>query len=193
MINRFQGEYQITGFFYNPNIFPEAEYNNRLTALKKLTDLDKINLILGNYEHKRFLAAVKGLESEPEGGKRCEVCYRLRLKESAVKAKESNYNFLATTLTVGPKKNALVINKIGEELSAQYGVRFIAGDWKKQNGFKHSVARSKELGLYRQHYCGCEFSCPPMTHIDSRQSAKEGGIGINNDVKICLTRDAGVV
>ncbi len=193
MISRLANEYQITGFFYNPNIFPEAEYNKRLTDLNKLADLWQLVLEVGKYEHERFLTLINGWESEPEGGMRCEVCYGLRLNESAIKAREGNHNFLATTLTVGPKKNALVINKIGAEVAAKYGVQFIAHDWKKQNGFKHSVTLSRELGLYRQRYCGCEFSCSQMKHLDFQRAAKAGGIGVNNKLKICLTRDEGVV
>ncbi len=158
VIERLQNAYAITGFFYNPNIFPKEEYNQRLKGFEKLVNLWKISGEVGRYEHQRFLTLVKGLESELEGGRRCEVCYRMRLRATAERAKSFGYDFFASTLTVGPKKPAGIINRIGEELAREYGVQFVAGDWKKENGFKRSGELSRKLGLYRQNYCGCEFA-----------------------------------
>ncbi len=148
----------MVGFFYNPNIFSEEEYRRRQEAVQRLGSLWQVPIEYGQYEYERFREAVKGLENEPEGGKRCEVCFRLRLERCAVWAKERGCRALASTLTVGPNKRADVINRIGREVAAGIGIEFIERDWKKRDGFKHSVEISRRLGLYRQHYCGCEFS-----------------------------------
>lgn len=158
VINRLKEDYEITGFFYNPNIYPKEEYQRRLEAVKKLVQKCKIELLTQEYEHELFLGEVKGWEDEPEGGNRCRICYRLRLKKSALQAKELGFAVLASTLTTGPNKNAGAINQIGREVSAPLRIDFLDADWKKNNGFKQSVELSKQLGLYRQHYCGCEFS-----------------------------------
>ncbi len=158
VINRLKGDYEITGFFYNPNIFPEEEHQRRLEAVQKLSQNWKINILIPEYEHGLFLSEVKGLENEPEGGRRCDVCFRLRLNKSALKAKELGFGVLASTLTIGPNKKAEVINRIGREVCAPLGIDFLEADWKKNDGFRQSVELSRELGLYRQHYCGCEFS-----------------------------------
>jgi predicted adenine nucleotide alpha hydrolase (AANH) superfamily ATPase len=158
VIKRLKNEYKITGFFYNPNIFPLEEYQRRLESVQKLAQASKINILTDIYQHEAFLAAIRGWENEPEGGKRCEVCYRLRLSETALMAKKLGLGTVASTLTVGPNKKAEVINNIGRKVSLPLGLKFLAEDWKKKDGFKESVAISHLLGLYRQHYCGCEFS-----------------------------------
>lgn len=126
--------------------------------MEKFAFLCQIPIEYGSYDHDRFLKMVKGLEGEPEGGKRCEICFRLRLEKCANRAKELGYRMIATTLTIGPNKRAEVVNRIGREVGAVVGVNFLEADWKKQDGFKHSVELSRKLGLYRQRYCGCEFS-----------------------------------
>uniref|UniRef100_A0A7V3PTK5 Epoxyqueuosine reductase QueH n=1 Tax=candidate division WOR-3 bacterium TaxID=2052148 RepID=A0A7V3PTK5_UNCW3 len=158
VIPRLQEQYQVTGFFYNPNIFPFAEYERRLEAAARVADFWKIGLIKGEYEHTFFQSAVQGLENEPEGGTRCTVCFRLRLAATAAQAVQAGFTLIASTLTVGPNKKAEVVNRIGHEAVANHGINFISGDWKKQDGFKQSVTFSRRLGLYRQNYCGCEFS-----------------------------------
>jgi len=158
VIKRLKDGYEITGFFYNPNIFPEEEYQCRLEEAQKVVQNWKINLLTREYEHRVFLSEVRGLENEPEGGKRCEICFRLRLEKSALQAKELGCALLASTLTIGPNKNAEVINRIGKEVCAPLGIDFLEADWKKNDGFRQSVELSRKLGLYRQHYCGCEFS-----------------------------------
>ncbi len=158
VIKRLRSEYELTGFFYNPNIFPGEEYQKRLLGVEILMQNWQFGLIIGNYDHQRFLAAAKDPGDEPEGGRRCEICYRLRLSETVVKAKELGYQVVASTLTVGPNKKAVVINRLGSELALRFGIEFLSADWKKQEGFKESVVLSRSLGLYRQHYCGCEFS-----------------------------------
>lgn len=158
VIERLQPQYQLTGFFYNPNIFPPEEYERRRTAAVQTCTALAIPLLTGPFDHEAFLQAVSGLESEPEGGNRCPACLRLRLLVTARQAKGLGFDFFATTLTVGPNKRAELINRLGREAEAQAGVLFLAGDWKKQDGFHRSVEISRQLGLYRQHYCGCEFS-----------------------------------
>lgn len=146
-------------FFYNPNIYPESEYILRLDTQKKwLDDTGYAVLSDSGYDHVDFIEAVSGLESEPEGGKRCEICFRLRLEATAKKARDEGFDFFGTTLTVSPHKDQDLLNRIGEELSERYGVCWLYSDFKKRDGYKRSIILSKEHGLYRQNYCGCEFS-----------------------------------
>ena len=161
VIEQLRGDYEITGYFYNPNIYPEDEYMNRLLAVNEVTDKFGILLIEQGYEPDLFLDAVRGLENEPENGARCPVCYRLRLKMTARSAADFSFDIIASTLTVGPMKRAAVINPIGKQEAERAGVRFLAGDWKKKDGFKRSCELSREYGIYRQDYCGCIFSMKP--------------------------------
>ena len=154
--------FDITVLYYNPNIYPPEEYEKRLSVQKRLiSELPRendIRIMECDYEPELFSDAVKGLENEPEGGRRCEVCFRLRLEKTAELAKENGFDFFGTTLTVSPHKNAQLINVIGLELGEKYGIRFLASDFKKKNGYKRSVELSEKYGLYRQNYCGCRFS-----------------------------------
>ncbi len=149
-------------YFYNPNIYPEEEHDRRFSELKKfLADAghsEKIELFYEKYTPMEFAGCVQGLENEPERGRRCHSCYGLRLSKTAQKAKEKGFEYFTTTLTVSPHKNADIINSIGEELSTVYEVKFLNSDFKKKNGFKRTVELSGEYDLYRQDYCGCEFS-----------------------------------
>lgn len=154
--------FEITVFYYNPNISPEEEYEKRVAEQKHLIQelpvRHPIHLVVGNYEPERFYALSKGLETVPEGGERCFRCYRLRLEETARMAEEGGYDYFATTLTISPLKNAQKLNEIGEELSGIYKVEHLPSDFKKKNGYKRSVELSAEYGLYRHNYCGCVFS-----------------------------------
>lgn len=154
IIETLKEDFELTAYFYNPNIHPEEEYRLRLENLKKLG----VTFVEGKYDIDVWFNATKGYEKEPEGGARCEICYRLRMGEAARFAKENNFAYFATTLTISPHKSARVINSIGEELSKKYGIKFYSADFKKRNGFKKSVELSKKHGLYRQSYCGCVFS-----------------------------------
>lgn len=149
-------------YFYNPNIYPREEYEKRLSQMPKLifnTDCPNgVEIIDAQYNQQDFLDAVKGLENEPEGGARCEKCFELRLGEAAKKAAEINADYFCTTLTVSPHKNSPLLNKIGLEAEKKYGVRFLCSDFKKKEGYKRSTILSQEYGLYRQNYCGCQFS-----------------------------------
>lgn len=160
-------EAEVGLFYYNPNIQPEDEYRLRLSQLFKLQALSPARLLKGNYRPAVFLKAVQGLEQEPEGGKRCEACFALRLREAARAAKKYGYESFATTLTVSPHKNAALINRLGEEAGRAEGIPYIAADLKKQNGYGRSVELSGQLGLYRQQYCGCCFSNQPGNSVSA--------------------------
>ena len=154
--------FDVSVLYYNPNIYPKEEYDKRLFYQKKVIEnIDGkmgVELIPSRYDPERFYQAVKGYEDMPEGGARCAVCFRLRLEETARIAKEKGFEFFTTTLTVSPHKNAQVINTIGMALEEKYGVRFLPSDFKKKEGYKRSIELSREYDLYRQNYCGCEFS-----------------------------------
>lgn len=159
--------FRITVFFYNPNIYPESEYTVRVKEIiryinEKETE-NPVSFIEGNFDPKEFYSAVKGFESCPEGGERCFLCYRLRLTETAKKARELGFEYFTTTLTISPLKNAQKINEIGEEIAGEYGIKHLPSDFKKKNGYKRSIELSREFGLYRQNYCGCVYSLPKET------------------------------
>lgn len=154
--------FDIDILYYNPNIFPKEEYDKRFEELQRLCALGdfkgKIRLIQTEYLHERFTETAKGLENEPEGGARCEKCFRLRLTEAALEAKNRNADWFTTTLSVSPHKNAALLNKIGKELENEYNIRYLYSDFKKRDGYKRSIELSQKYGIYRQDYCGCEFS-----------------------------------
>ena len=154
--------FEITVFYYNPNISPAEEYEKRAAEqqhfIDRLPAKHPITLVVGEYEPQRFYEVSRGLEQVPEGGERCFRCYRLRLEEAAKMAAEGGFDYFATTLTISPLKNAQKLNEIGEELSEIYKVEHLPSDFKKKNGYKRSVELSAEYGLYRQNYCGCVFS-----------------------------------
>lgn len=153
--------FNVTVFYYNPNIMDETEYCKRLTEQKDFL-LKRYNgdvlVIDGRYVVDEFLTAIKGNEGAKEGGERCKQCYRLRLQETAKVAKELQFDYFTTTLSVSPHKNATWLNEIGEELQNIYGVKYLYADFKKGGGYLRSIELSKEYNLYRQDYCGCNFS-----------------------------------
>ena len=156
--------FDITVFYYNPNITDKSEYMHRISEQKRLIGemlmIYPAKLISGDYEPQRFFETVKGLEDCPEGGERCRKCYELRLRRTAQLAKEKGFDFFTTTLTISPLKSASVLNGIGQSLAEEYGVNWLCSDFKKKDGFKRSTQLSEQYGLYRQNYCGCEFSKP---------------------------------
>jgi len=149
---------KITLFFYNPNIHPTKEYQRRLDVVKKIAETEKLELIEGPYEVQEWFSAVRGLENEPEGSRRCEVCFKIRLEKSAETAKKSDCEILASTLTISPRKNAALINDIGRKAAGNLGIEFSAEDFKKKDGFKKTMEAAKKSGIYRQNYCGCVYS-----------------------------------
>ena len=147
--------HSVYGFFYNPNIHPQEEYERRLAAAKQVASELSFALETGSYELQDWFAEVKGLESEPEGGKRCEVCFRHRLKQTYLYMQKSGLDAFTTTLTIGPRKSAAVINQVGQEIG---GDKFLVRDFKKKAGFQRASALAKEWAIHRQHYCGCVYS-----------------------------------
>lgn len=155
--------FNITIYYYNPNIMPEEEYLKRkeeqikfINEFESSNKLDYIDNI--TYNPKEFINISKGLENELENGSRCHKCYNLRLEATAKKAKELNYNYFGTTLTVSPYKNSNVLNEIGSVLEQNYHIKYLYSDFKKRNGYKRSIELAKEYNLYRQDYCGCIYS-----------------------------------
>ena len=149
--------FEITVFYYNPNIMPLEEYEKRLGEFEKLRRYP-FRLLAEPWDNEAFLAAVRGLEAEREGGARCTVCFRLRLSRTARLAKSEGFDFFTTSLTVSPHKNAQLINVIGAELGEEAGVNWLFSDFKKREGYKRSLELCRELGIYRQNYCGCRLT-----------------------------------
>lgn len=157
-IERLKDYFALTVYFYNPNIDGAEEYHKRARELKRFCDDFGVDYIIEDYNSKEFYSAVKGLEEEKECGKRCSVCYALRLKKATEFAKQNGYEYITTTLTISPLKDAQRLNEIGGALSQKIGVKFLPSDFKKKGGYLRSIELSREYGLYRQNYCGCEFS-----------------------------------
>lgn len=149
--------FDITAYYYNPNIMPLAEYEKRLGEFEKLRR-HPFTLRAEAWDNPRYLDCVRGMEAEPEGGSRCGLCIGLRLEKTAALAAAEGFDFFATTLTVSPHKNAPLINRLGEELAGRFGVRWLPSDFKKKEGYKRSVAICRELEIYRQEYCGCRLT-----------------------------------
>ena len=154
--------FAITLLYYNPNIAPLEEYQKREAELRRLISQMKfthpVALLPCQYDGQAFVQAARGLEGEPEGGKRCEACFRLRLRYAAQEAARLRFDYYTTTLSISPMKNAPLLNQLGEEIGREFGVAHLPSDFKKKDGYKRSVQLSKEYDLYRQDYCGCAFS-----------------------------------
>ncbi len=150
--------YEPVVFFYNPNIYPKEEYLKRLEAERTLCKYHNVELIEGEYEPEEFFDRVKGLENEPERGARCDLCFAIRLEKAAQMAKELGIEEFTTSIVISPHKNFERVTKIGENIAQNIGLRYLAIDFKKKDGFLKTNKLSKELGLYRQNYCGCKFS-----------------------------------
>lgn len=174
--------FEITIFFYNPNIAPVEEYSHRVAEIRRLIGemefVHPVTLVEGRYDPEEFYELAKGLEDVPEGGERCFRCYRLRMEEAAKLAKEGGYDYFTTTLSISPLKNAQKINEIGEELAEIYKVPHLTSDFKKKNGYKRSIELSHEHALYRQNYCGCVFS--KKEAMDRERLVTENRVNSNN-------------
>lgn len=161
--------FDITILYYNPNIYPYEEYLKRkeeqIKVIKKLQKDGKIDILDCDYDNDIYEKKIKGLEDEPERGKRCEICYRMRMEKTASYAKKNGYDYFCTTLSVSPYKNAKLINKIGKDLEDIYKVKWLYSDFKKKDGYKKSILLSQKYNLYRQNYCGCVYSKKTTSNI----------------------------
>ena len=154
--------FYLTILYYNPNISPKDEYikrkNEQVRLISEMKTKYKVDIIDCDYDNEVYEDLVKGLEMEPERGRRCEVCFGLRLEKTAMMAKELKYDYFGTTLTVSPYKNSLMINEIGSSIGNKLNIKYLVSDFKKRNGYKRSIELSREHNLYRQNYCGCKYS-----------------------------------
>lgn len=152
--------FDITIYYYNPNTYPKEEYTRRLAELNKFINKfnNKIKVIEENYDESEFYNSIRGLEHLGERSMRCYNCYKLRMTVAAKYAKENNFDYFTTTLSISPYKNAEWINEIGKELEKELSIKYLYSDFKKKNGYKRSLELSKEYNLYRQEYCGCVYS-----------------------------------
>lgn len=154
--------FDITVYYFNPNISPKAEFDKRYAEQKRLIEAlpskHPIKLVCGEYDYNDFLEIAKGYEDVPEGGERCFRCYRMRLESTAKLAKKQGFDYFCTTLSISPLKNSQKINEIGYEVAEKYGIKWLPSDFKKKEGYKRSIELSREYQLYRQNFCGCVFS-----------------------------------
>lgn len=174
-LSRLAEKCDVSVYYYNPNIDGEAEFLRRANEQKRfLTEAygNKIPLFVEDYNSSEFYAVCKGFEKQPEGGKRCEKCFNLRLEKTAEFALKNGYDGFSTTLTVSPHKNASLINEIGASVAEKFGITWVPCDFKKQNGFLLSTKLSEKFGLYRQNYCGCAFS---KAEALAREKSKNNG------------------
>lgn len=159
VIDALKDYFNITIIYYNPNIEPKEEYEKRKSEqIRLIKELGYVKYIDCDYDNDSFEEIVKGFEKEKEGGLRCSKCFYLRMKKSALKAKENDFEYFGTTLTVSPHKNSQVINEIGKQIEDELGIKYLYGDFKKHNGYLKSIELSKQYNLYRQDYCGCQYS-----------------------------------
>ncbi len=166
-------KYDVTAYWYNPNIHPYGEYEKRLDSANIVARNLEVPLIEDDYEVENWFDQIKGFEEEPEGGKRCTICFAMRLKKTAEYAKEHGFKYVTTTMTISPHKNAELINKLGQFHCKNNGVKWIDSNFKKKDGFRRSVEMSKEMGLYRQRFCGCFYSRNPEGNNQEHQKNKD--------------------
>ena len=176
--------FKITVFYYNPNIYPRDEYEERLGEIRRLVrEMPSgypVEFVAGDYRPEEFFQMAKGHEEDEEGGERCTLCFRMRLYEAAKLAKEGGFDWFTTTLTISPMKDAARLNRIGEEAGEKYGVRFLNSDFKKKNGYRRSVELSQEYHLYRQNYCGCVYSRRDAASRENQSGGCQNGNGQND-------------
>ena len=162
VLARLSDYFLVTVLYYNPNIEPFSEYEKRKEEqkrfIKSFPSKNQISFLDCDYENEKFKIMAKGLENVPEGGERCHKCYTLRIEKTAILAKENNFDYFCTTLSVSPYKNSRVLNEIGNMLEKKYDIKYLYSDFKKEDGYKKSIEYSKKYNLYRQNYCGCIYS-----------------------------------
>lgn len=174
VLERLAAHFHVSLLFYNPNIWPRQEFEHRLQAqtelLQALPTTYPVKLLEMPYNHEEFLRVAAGLEQQPEGGTRCARCFALRLGQAAQMASQHGLPWFTTTLSVSPHKNAPLLNQLGAAAGKQYHVGYLCADFKKKDGYRRSVQLANEFGLYRQDYCGCEFS------LAARQKQQAQGV-----------------
>ncbi len=165
VLEKLNNYFNTTILYYNPNIYPEEEYQKRLQTQKEIIKKMKLNteILEIGYDSKEFEKIAIGLENEKEGGSRCAKCFYLRLEKTAQLAKENDFEYFTTTLSVSPHKDSQVLNKIGKILEEKYQIKYLYSDFKKKEGYKRSNELAKEYNLYRQNYCGCKYSIPKVS------------------------------
>lgn len=166
--------FDISIFYSNDNIYPYSEYELRLNEIINFCNIFGINVIYDDYNDEDYYNAIKGLENLGEKSKRCYKCYELRLNKCAIKCKELGFDYFSTTLSISPYKVERWINEIGYRLEEQYGVKYLYSNFKKGDGYKHSIELSKEYGLYRQDYCGCKYSLEERNCHDRAKEENQG-------------------
>lgn len=159
--------FSITVFYYNPNIFPYEEYEKRREETRRLAGLYGAGFVSGDWGNEAFESVIHGLRTEPEGGGRCTQCFRIRLKKTAQLAQQMECGYFTTSLTISPLKNAQKLNELSEKLARQYGLKALPSDFKKKDGYKKSILLSQQYGLYRQNYCGCQYSKGMKEHVSN--------------------------
>jgi predicted adenine nucleotide alpha hydrolase (AANH) superfamily ATPase len=158
VLNLLEKEYEVKGYFYNPNIHPKGEYDLRLQEARKVARFLNVPLIEGEYDPERWFGMTRKFSSEPEKGRRCDICFALRLENTAALAAERNIDVFTTVMSLSPWKKAEVLNRIGRMWAARNKISYLEANFKKKDGFRKSVFMSDSFGLYRQNYCGCEYS-----------------------------------
>lgn len=169
-------DYQVVAFFYNPNLYPPSEHHFRLQETQRYCQLNHLQLIAPDYQRKDWLQLTCGARDEPEGGRRCQQCFGVRLEKTAETAHQLKIPNITTTLTIGPNKPASVIFPLGIQAADRYNLNFVALDFKKKDGYKTSVRMSREAGMYRQNYCGCEFSIRDRNIRNSKRLKHQQGL-----------------
>ena len=170
LVSQLADNFAVTVYYNNPNIYPESEYQTRKNEAKKFFTDFGTKFIEIEYDHSNWLELARGLEGEPERGKRCILCYHFRLNSAAKYAKDNDYDLFASSLAISPYKNSKILNNLGRAVAKSVGIEFIDEDWKKKDGYKKATEFARSYDFYRQNYCGCEFSAynsktPNTQHI----------------------------
>lgn len=173
VVSKLREEYDVTLYFYNPNIHPIAEYEARVNELRGWCQAAGLDLIVDDYDLKRWFSATKGLEEEPEKGARCEVCFDVRLGQTAYVASVKGYDLFGAVLTVSPHKESVVVNRVGKRHEEISGVTFLEADWKKKDGAKLTTMLARDLDFYRQDYCGCVYSLRDRNDRNAERQERE--------------------
>jgi predicted adenine nucleotide alpha hydrolase (AANH) superfamily ATPase len=175
VVERLANDFDVSVVFYNPNIHPQEEYRLRLEEMRLVAECMGAGLVESDYDVDRWFELTRGLEHEPEKGKRCDVCFEMRLRQTAQTAVHKGFDLFGTVLTVSPHKDAGKINEIGRRLGNEIGVEFLEADFKKKDGFKRSIELSRQFDLYRQDYCGCIHSRREREHRNQTKGKAEEG------------------